>query len=604
MIVVVICGILFVRRRKSQLKLYDGVIPDQQSDPVELKSMEANNDDKSTAANPLYTDSALVNGEKNVPHMYDSAERGLADNPTYYTTSGDLGGAATNEMDNDFYTVVDSQKKPAPPPPRVADENMYASVSEAKGKVPSPAPKMSAPVYSSVDEGRQKEPTPPIYSDIHKPLSPPVPTKSEDLQVYLDRKEVLLHPQSAATAKPSKVSSLPKTVGMSENPNYESADTISQHSSTEADSSIYAQPYFHTACSTTSSNHSNEGIYSESIKPSDFTQGTGKQQQQLEKKPRDEEDVRMCSSIYSVANLEEERYQQKVEITSANITEQKEIGMGQFGKVVLAATNNLSLKDMGMNENGDRNISVYVAVKKLRSNASRFQREAFEKEIKFMSRLSDPNVVRLLGVCYEEPAFIIMEYMEKGDLSQFLQKYTAIAPIPGSGEILTSMVVKMALQIASGMKYLATKNFVHRDLACRNCLVDEKFVVKLADFGMSRNLYESHYYRIQGNAVLPIRWMATECFYGMFSEKTDVWAYGITMWELFILAKDKPYPHLTDSQVVDDAVNRGTNRWLHSRPDPCPESVYDVMQHCWIANPKERATFESLHGMLQKLPAY
>ena len=76
------------------------------------------------------------------------------------------------------------------------------------------------------------------------------------------------------------------------------------------------------------------------------------------------------------------------------------------------------------------------------------------------------------------------------------------------------------------------------------------------------------------------------------------------MWELFILAKDKPYPHLTDSQVVDDAVNRGTNRWLHSRPDPCPEAVYDVMQHCWIANPKERATFESLHGMLQKLPAY
>ena len=154
MIVVVICGILFMRRRKSQLKLYEGVIPDQQSDPVELKSMEANNDDKSAAANPLYTDSSLVNGEKNVPHMYDSAEHGLADNPTYYTTPGDPGAAATNEMDNDFYTVVDSQKKPAPPPPRVADENMYASVSEAKGKVPSPVPKMSVPVYSSVDEGR------------------------------------------------------------------------------------------------------------------------------------------------------------------------------------------------------------------------------------------------------------------------------------------------------------------------------------------------------------------------------------------------------------------------------------------------------------------
>ena len=218
-----------------------------------------------------------------------------------------------------------------------------------------------------------------------------------------------------------------------------------------------------------------------------------------------------------------------------------------------------------------------------------------------MSRLKHPNVVRFIGVCHRDPAFIMMEYMEEGDLSQFLQRYLEIVETPSTDtQISTSTVVQMACQIASAMKYLASLNFVHRDLACRNCLVGKNFTVKLADLGMSKNLYESHYYRIHGQALLPIRWMATECFYGIFSEKTDVWSFGITMWELFTLAKNNPYPHLTDKEVINDATIMGKHRQLLSKPAACPESVYDVMQQCWAANPKKRVMFSAIDEMLQE----
>lgn len=175
-------------------------------------------------------------------------------------------------------------------------------------------------------------------------------------------------------------------------------------------------------------------------------------------------------------------------------------------------------------------------------------RNDFLKEIKIMSRLDDPNIIRLLCVCVSsDPLCMVTEYMENGDLNMFLSQreiestLTHANNIPSVRcEILTqawndrsvcgsgfsvhrhhssslsvssfslSDLLHMAVQIASGMKYLASLNFVHRDLATRNCLVDRRLTIKIADFGMSRNLYSSDYYRIQGRAVLPIRWMAWE----------------------------------------------------------------------------------------------
>ena len=117
-----------------------------------------------------------------------------------------------------------------------------------------------------------------------------------------------------------------------------------------------------------------------------------------------------------------------------------------------------------------------------------------------MSRLDDRNVIRILGVCYEDTPFIMMEYMEKGDLNHYLQKFKVLSTSDSEprGQITTSTLVHITTQIARAMKYLTSHNFVHRDLATRNCLVGPNYLVKISDFGMSRSLYVSHYYCIHG----------------------------------------------------------------------------------------------------------
>ena len=346
----------------------------------------------------------------------------------------------------------------------------------------------------------------------------------------------------------------------------------------------------------------NEGIYSESINLSDFYCGDI---QKSVTEHKDDGDSQIFAPVYPVPSSLSEGFQQPVEITSDNIKEKKEkkeLGTGQFGQVILAATNRLSLKDMQLSETDDnQGTSIYVIVKRLKPNPSQVQQEAFDKEAKLMSQLRHPNVLGYLGVCYHDPAFIMMEYMEEGDLSQFLQRYSEIVPFTmpsNSAQITASTLVYMASQIASAMKYLASFNYIHRDLATRNCLVGTNFAVKVADLGLNTNLYQSHYYQIRGKKLLPIRWMATECFNGIFSEKSDVWAFGITMWELFTLAKDKPYPSLSDEEVIRNAMKR-VHRQFPSRSEACPHPVYEIMQQCWIINFQKRPTFKEINVMLQ-----
>ena len=338
-----------------------------------------------------------------------------------------------------------------------------------------------------------------------------------------------------------------------------------------------------------------ETVYSEPIQPSLFTD--------VVETPSDCEDLHPYAPVYTLPlNLSKSK-EVALKVFGSNIREICELGMGHFGKVILAETVGLSAKDLRLSaSDDDKSTSTLVAVKKLKSDAPNATKEAFEKEVDFMSRLTDKNVIHILGVCYEDTPFIMMEYMERGDLNQYLQKFKIHSTTDSElqGLITTMTLVHISTQIASAMKYLASHNYVHRDLATRNCLVGPNYLVKISDFGMSRSLYDSHYYRIHGRFVLPVRWMASECFYGKFSQKSDVWAFGVTMWEIFTLGKEEPYNDMSDKQIIEDAL-KGKDRKILPKPDMCLVQLYEIMLKCWPHNSERRATFEKLFQLLTSI---
>uniref|UniRef100_F7F0A8 Epithelial discoidin domain-containing receptor 1 n=1 Tax=Monodelphis domestica TaxID=13616 RepID=F7F0A8_MONDO len=292
----------------------------------------------------------------------------------------------------------------------------------------------------------------------------------------------------------------------------------------------------------------------------------------------------------------------------------EKLGEGQFGEVHLCEVESpQDLLNLEFPLNVRKGRPLLVAVKILRPDATKNARNDFLKEVKIMSRLKDPNIIRLLGVCVQDdPLCMITDYMENGDLNQFLSAHRledkAVDGSPGDGgttqgpTISYAMLLHVAAQIASGMRYLATLNFVHRDLATRNCLVGEHFTIKIADFGMSRNLYAGDYYRVQGRAVLPIRWMACECILmGKFTTASDVWAFGVTLWEVLMLCRAQPFGQLTDEQVIENAGEffRDQGRQVYlARPDACPLGLYELMLQCWSREPEERPPFPQLHRYL------
>uniref|UniRef100_A0A8C5NCD3 receptor protein-tyrosine kinase n=1 Tax=Gouania willdenowi TaxID=441366 RepID=A0A8C5NCD3_GOUWI len=284
----------------------------------------------------------------------------------------------------------------------------------------------------------------------------------------------------------------------------------------------------------------------------------------------------------------------------------EKLGEGQFGEVHLCEIENpqdLPILEFPFNVRKGR--PLLVAVKILRPDASKNARNDFLKEVKILSRLKDPNIIRLLGVCVSsDPLCMVTEYMECGDLNQYLSHRVLLdktGPSHNSPTISYPALISMASQIASGMKFLSSLNFVHRDLATRNCLVGERHI-KIADFGMSRNLYAGDYYRIQGRAVLPIRWMAWECILmGKFTTASDVWAFGVTLWEMLSVCKEQPYSNLTDEQVIDNAGEffRDQGRQVYlSRPAVCPQGLYELMLSCWNRDCKLRPSFAHIHSFL------
>ncbi|XP_057190727.1 discoidin domain-containing receptor 2 isoform X1 [Triplophysa rosa] len=285
----------------------------------------------------------------------------------------------------------------------------------------------------------------------------------------------------------------------------------------------------------------------------------------------------------------------------------EKLGEGQFGEVHLCEAE--GMQEFINDHCGDiSDEPMLVAVKTLREDANKNARNDFLKEIRIMSRLRDPNIIRLLAVCVEsDPLCMITEYMENGDLNQFLSRHELQEEGVQAGETATisyNNLIDMASQIASGMKYLSSLNFVHRDLATRNCLVGTNNTIKIADFGMSRNLYRGDYYRIQGRAVLPIRWMSWESILlGKFTMASDVWASGVTLWEILTLCNEQPYAQFTDEQVIENTGEffRDQNKQVYlPKPACCPDSVYSLMLNCWKRNAKERPTFLEIHNTLKE----
>ena len=494
---------------------------------------------------------------------------------------------------------------------------LYSAVQVTRPQVP---PK-SSELYTDLKAEEEANTDLPVYAAVVKEAPPTVRGKSEDLIEYLESQRILdeydqvstktFHVPLYSAVQKTRPQTPPKSSELYADLKAEEADTdmpvyaavVKEAPPTVPSKSLELQ----NQSSTLNGEYDQlstkmlEVVYSEPIKPSLFTDAT----ESPNSSKLSLEDLQPYTPIYTIPVAPPQHKEIPLEVVTSNIREIRELGTGLFGQVVLAETVGLSPKVLGLSElDDDKSKSSFVAVKKLKPNAPKTTKETFEKEVKFMARLDNRNVIRMLGVCYGDTPFIMMEYMEKGDLNQYLKKFKVVtstnSELQGEDQIATGIMVHMTTQIASAMKYLASHNFVHRDLATRNCLVGPNYLVKIADFGMSRSLYESHYYIIHGSVVLPVRWMSTECFYGKFSQKSDVWAFGVTMWEVFTLAKEQPYTGMSDQDFIKDAI-KGKNRKLLVKPAACPPEVYEIMFKCWPHDPSERATFEELFGMLSTI---
>ncbi|XP_077261634.1 receptor protein-tyrosine kinase sevenless isoform X2 [Temnothorax americanus] len=250
----------------------------------------------------------------------------------------------------------------------------------------------------------------------------------------------------------------------------------------------------------------------------------------------------------------------------------KFLGSGAFGKVYQG--NAKDLEGPGITP---------VAIKMLRKDASSQEKTEFLQEARLMSHFRHKHVLRLLGVCLDtDPPLLVLELMEVGDLLSYLRESRSLQPTDPHALRLQDLLA-MCEDVARGCRYLEELHFVHRDLACRNCLVSardrENRVVKIGDFGLARDIYKNDYYRKEGEGLLPVRWMAPESLVdGVFTSQSDVWAFGVLMWEITSLGQ-QPYPARTNLEVLHYVRAGGRP----PKPLNCPPTLHQLMLRCWSA---------------------
>jgi proto-oncogene tyrosine-protein kinase ROS len=259
------------------------------------------------------------------------------------------------------------------------------------------------------------------------------------------------------------------------------------------------------------------------------------------------------------------------------------LGSGAFGEVFEGVATDILSENSGCTK---------VAVKTLHKNASEMEKEEFLQEALLMSNFKHEHILQLLGVCLDnDPQFIILELMEGGDLLSYLR---ASRPTMTCSQRLTLPdMVNICLDVGKGCEYLEDLHFVHRDLAARNCLIsltDSGHIVKIGDFGLARDIYKNDYYRKEGEGLLPVRWMSPESLIdGVFTTQSDVWAFGVLMWEVLTLGQ-QPYPARTNTEVLHFVRSGGRL----DRPDNCPDDLYHLMLKCWLYVPHTRPSFRYL----------
>ncbi|XP_065203167.1 fibroblast growth factor receptor homolog 1-like isoform X2 [Planococcus citri] len=264
----------------------------------------------------------------------------------------------------------------------------------------------------------------------------------------------------------------------------------------------------------------------------------------------------------------------------------KPLGEGEFGQVVQAEASNIL---------GQENGTTIVAVKMLKDNHTDSDMIDLVSEMEVLKVLGNhPNILQLLGCCSQGgPLILITEYADNGNLKHFLERHHR-----QSTDLAEITLLIYARQIANGMTYLASMKCIHRDLAARNILVTADYTMKIADFGLTRNVSNSEYYKKTTDGRLPIKWMAPETLFdNKYSIKSDVWSYGVLLWEIMTHGEN-PYPSVKTHLGMLRVLNE--NRRLEKPPNASTD-VYNLMLDCWKYEPGKRPNFLTIVERITEL---
>ncbi|XP_020027378.2 fibroblast growth factor receptor 2 isoform X10 [Castor canadensis] len=288
----------------------------------------------------------------------------------------------------------------------------------------------------------------------------------------------------------------------------------------------------------------------------------------------------------------------KWEFPRDKLTLGKPLGEGCFGQVVMAEA-------VGIDKDKPKEAAT-VAVKMLKDDATEKDLSDLVSEMEMMKMIGKhKNIINLLGACTQDgPLYVIVEYASKGNLREYLRarrppgmEYSYDINRVPEEQMTFKDLVSCTYQLARGMEYLASQKCIHRDLAARNVLVTENNVMKIADFGLARDINNIDYYKKTTNGRLPVKWMAPEALFDrVYTHQSDVWSFGVLMWEIFTLG-GSPYPGIP----VEELFKLLKEGHRMDKPANCTSELYMMMRDCWHAVPSQRPTFKQLVEDLDRI---